>query len=533
MHWIGTAIRAAEPSRFRFSTPAPTTVLDTRNVTGFQNGQYLVWNINGHVKIVVTTTNPNSNAAISGVFFESSLIGVSVTPQGASLSGGQTQQYTAQVTGTPNKAVTWSISNASNPGNPAPGSISSSGLYTAPASVASAVNLTVTATASDNVTVGTAPLSLTAGTAPSGATATYAGLDTTTQGSWIGTYGGDGYAIPNGAQSVPSYATFAVSGQSSYTWAASTTDVRAPADSGWSGPHGFAVVNATSFTMDVNLKDGNTHQVALYALDWDNYQGGRAEQIQILDASTNNVLDTRSVTGFQNGQYLVWNINGHVKIVVTTNEPEIERGHQRNILRNFADRGERRAAKRQPECRADTAVHRTGHRNAKQGGELEYQQRHESWQSRAGHDLQQRLVHRAGIGFEHHNRHGNRHERLGQRNRRHRAAVFDDRNGWWRRERILRENGCHHSGELAGGIRPRWILHCELQPEPSHIFDIRDPGPAQLYLGGKSGRRARSSDRHWIDANRFHLVQQHELLYESQSYRRKSPSNRPVRRGLG
>ena len=45
--------------------------------------------------------------------------------------------------------------------------------------------------------------------------------------------------------------------------------------------------NAPSFTLDVNMKDGNTHQVALYALDWDNYQGGRAEQIQILDASTN------------------------------------------------------------------------------------------------------------------------------------------------------------------------------------------------------------------------------------------------------
>ena len=293
-------------------------VLDTRNVTGFQNGQYLVWNINGHVKIVVTTTNPNANAAISGVFFESSLIGVSVTPQGASLSGGQTQQYTAQVTGTPNKAVTWSISNASNPGNPAPGSISSSGLYTAPASVGSAVNLTVTATASDNVTVGTAPLSLTAGTAPSGATATYAGLDTTTQGSWIGTYGGDGYTIPNGAQNVPSYATFSVSGQSNYTWAGSTADVRALQTPGGTSRMASLWFNAPSFTLDVNLKDGNTHQVALYALDWDGYQGGRAEQIQVLDASTNNVLDTRNATGFQNGQYLVWNINGHVKIVVTT-----------------------------------------------------------------------------------------------------------------------------------------------------------------------------------------------------------------------
>ena len=297
------------------------TVLDTRNITGFQNGQYLVWNINGHVKIVVTTTNPNTNAAISGVFFESSLIGVTVTPQGASVKPGQTQQFSAAVVGTPNKSVTWTISNASNPGNPAPGSISSSGLYTAPASVASAVNLTVTATASDNVTVGTATLSLAAGTAPSGPTVVYLGTDTTTQGSWIGTYGGDGYAIPNGAQNVPSYATFSVSGQSSYTWAASTADVRALQTPGGASRMASLWFNTPSFTFDVNVKDGNTHQVALYALDWDGYQGGRAEQIQVLDASTNNVLDTRNATGFQNGQYLVWNINGHVKIVVTTTNP--------------------------------------------------------------------------------------------------------------------------------------------------------------------------------------------------------------------
>ena len=339
-------------------------VLDTRNATSFQNGQYLVWNINGHVKIVVATTNPNSNAAISGVFFESSLIGVSVTPQGASLSGGQTQQYTAQVTGTPNKAVTWSISNASNPGNPAPGSISSSGLYTAPASVASAVNLTVTATASDNVTVGTATLFLTAGTASSGATATYAGLDATTQGSWIGTYGSDGYAIPNGAQSVPSYATFSMSGQSNYTWAGSTADVRALQTPGGASRMASLWFNTPSFIFDVNLKDGNTHEVALYALDWDGYQGGRAEQIQILDASTNNVLDTRNATGFQNGQYSGLEHQRAREDCRHHDKSKLERSHQRSVLRKLADWSERHAAECEPEWRANAAVHRTGYRNA-------------------------------------------------------------------------------------------------------------------------------------------------------------------------
>lgn len=57
-------------------------------------------------------------------------IGVSVTPAQVSLGQGQTQQFAASVTGTTNTAVTWSVS-------PAVGTVSASGLYTAPAAVTS------------------------------------------------------------------------------------------------------------------------------------------------------------------------------------------------------------------------------------------------------------------------------------------------------------------------------------------------------------------------------------------------------------
>ncbi len=56
--------------------------------------------------------------------------------------------------------------------------------------------------------------------------------DTTTQGTWKGVYGADGYAIANHATSYPAYAQVTFSGQSNYTWAASTTDVRALAEAG-------------------------------------------------------------------------------------------------------------------------------------------------------------------------------------------------------------------------------------------------------------------------------------------------------------
>jgi hypothetical protein len=65
-------------------------------------------------------------------------ITIQLAPTTASLSAGQSNQFNASVTGTPNLSVNWSI-------NPAIGSISASGLYTAPATITTAQNITLTA----------------------------------------------------------------------------------------------------------------------------------------------------------------------------------------------------------------------------------------------------------------------------------------------------------------------------------------------------------------------------------------------------
>jgi hypothetical protein len=74
--------------------------------------------------------------------------------------------------------------------------------------------------------------------------------------------------------------------------------------------------SATSMTIDLAFNDSNTHQVALYLLDWDAPFGGRSQRIDILDVN-GNVLDTRSVTNFTAGQYLVWNLSGHAVARIT------------------------------------------------------------------------------------------------------------------------------------------------------------------------------------------------------------------------
>jgi glucose/arabinose dehydrogenase len=148
-----------------------------------------------------------------------------------------------------------------------------------------------------------------------GATAMFVRTDTTTRGSWQGVYGTQGSALATLAPSLPAYAQLTLGGQSSYTWAASTTDVRALQRPTATDRFAATWFRAGTFTLDLNLTDASPHQVALYGVDWD--AGSRAERIDVLDAASNAVLDTRTLTNFGNGQYLVWAVTGHTIFRVT------------------------------------------------------------------------------------------------------------------------------------------------------------------------------------------------------------------------
>ena len=71
--------------------------------------------------------------------FQVTSIGVTVSPTGATLGQGQTQQFTATVTGTTNQQVTWSVTPTGA------WSISTTGLFTAPGTIPAQQIVTVTA----------------------------------------------------------------------------------------------------------------------------------------------------------------------------------------------------------------------------------------------------------------------------------------------------------------------------------------------------------------------------------------------------
>ena len=179
-------------------------------------------------------------------------------------------------------------------------------------------NYTLTAVAFDTFGLRSvsSPVHITVGVGSGGGgpSAQFIGTDTTTQGSWRGVYGADGYQVVNDAVSYPAYATVTTTGADTYTWASSTPDVR-----GLEKANGSGRLAATwygyGFTFDVNLTDGAAHKVGLYVVDWDNR--GRAETVEIRDAVSGALLDSRALSAFAGGQYWRWMLSGHVTIRVT------------------------------------------------------------------------------------------------------------------------------------------------------------------------------------------------------------------------
>src|SRR6202035_5248732 len=102
----------------------------------------------------------------------------------------------------------------------------------------------------------------------------------------------------------------------SYTWASSTTDVRALYTSATSTSRIAATwFNNSSFLIDMVFSDGQQHQVALYCLDWDSTT--RSEAVTVQEANGVPLTSTQNVSNFHNGEYLVWQLSGHVQIRVT------------------------------------------------------------------------------------------------------------------------------------------------------------------------------------------------------------------------
>jgi hypothetical protein len=247
-------------------------VLDSRGVSGFNQGVYVNWIISGQVTIRVRR-NSGPNTVISGLFIDG-------------VSGSQTPTPLPTLTPVPTPTPTPEPTPTATP--------------------------VPTPTPTPVITPTPTPIS----TPPPvvGTSVSFVSFDPNTRGGWNGTYGTQGHLIVNHSTNLPSFAQVSTTGSGAHTWAASTQDQRALMKFNASDRIASTWYASSQFDISLNFTDGQAHRIALYAVDWDTFN--RSQLFEVLDANTGVVLDSRGVSGFNQGVYVNWVIRGQVLIRV-------------------------------------------------------------------------------------------------------------------------------------------------------------------------------------------------------------------------
>ena len=167
-------------------------------------------------------------------------------------------------------------------------------------------------------------LCLLASAASGAASVTYIQTDTVTLGNWKGVYGQEGNVIAQHSVMLPPYSTFNTAGNINLylldLWA---TDPRALLKQYYSYSASERIESyfhtGTSMDFLIGAADGQSHRIALYFSDYENK--GRSVTVQALDSASNSVLDSRPVSNYQGGLYLVYNYSGDVTFRIINNTP--------------------------------------------------------------------------------------------------------------------------------------------------------------------------------------------------------------------
>jgi hypothetical protein len=232
-------------------------LLASRAITSFSSGLYSTWNLQGNVRArLVRVSGPN--CVVSGVFFGVPASGTTTSTTDGGTSTGTTGPTTSGTTGTTGGSTVTTT--------PPPASDSNA----------------VRALPKNNVVMGT----------------------------WKGVYGSQGYQLAGDATKIPSCAAVSVTGKSDWVWNWSTTDVSAVQRAAAADRLAACYYAANAFDVAVKITDGQTHKVSFYCLDWD--AQGRGQKIDVLDAATGAILNTTTVSSFQKGTYISWDVKGAV-----------------------------------------------------------------------------------------------------------------------------------------------------------------------------------------------------------------------------
>lgn len=144
--------------------------------------------------------------------------------------------------------------------------------------------------------------------------------DWTTGGGWIGRYGSRGAIIPDFLSSVPDYVeSVTIDNTASWIWEYSSVEpsaLRKPnANEGiascWYSPTGFSV--------KLKMRDDQEHKVSFYCADFD--RAGRNQTIELRNPATGPAIESRSISQFQDGVWIIGEMRGEVEIRFTNAGP--------------------------------------------------------------------------------------------------------------------------------------------------------------------------------------------------------------------
>ncbi len=137
----------------------------------------------------------------------------------------------------------------------------------------------------------------------------------TTGGKWTSRYGSQGAYIIGESTAAPAFVSIAASGKTDVIEKSSTTNAAALQLQGnlargivgyWS--------STTSFDVDLNFNDGQTHRTTLYFLDWK--KRNRQTRVQVSDPTGAVLYSSTDLSDFSKGKYLSFDLSGAVKIKV-------------------------------------------------------------------------------------------------------------------------------------------------------------------------------------------------------------------------
>ncbi|WP_214225074.1 alpha-L-rhamnosidase C-terminal domain-containing protein [Pedobacter sp. B4-66] len=151
--------------------------------------------------------------------------------------------------------------------------------------------------------------------------------DSLTSGKWRDSYGKDGFMLFNQLgngkhlQKLPAYISSVTLRNEANVHLEVSANNSVLSDSLNANQNLGAIVtkdpNPTqqTITMDIEAKDDQLHQVALYFLDWNNKE--RRSAVEVFDAKTLNLIaPVQLIKNYQKGKYLVFNYKGSIRIRV-------------------------------------------------------------------------------------------------------------------------------------------------------------------------------------------------------------------------